>query len=81
MDNSRPDRRKFLNSLGRAAVGGITLRGIRAVASPPYPSAVDRTVPTTLKAYGSGHFGEWIEDVFGLPAYNYTCNQTTCPPG
>ncbi len=27
--------------------------------------------------YGSGHFGSWIEDEFGLPAFQYTCNQTT----
>jgi hypothetical protein len=27
------------------------------------------------KPYGSGHFGEWITDEFGLPAYLYTCNQ------
>src|SRR5208337_1820482 len=27
------------------------------------------------KAYGSGYFGEWITDQFGLPAYRYTCNQ------
>lgn len=27
------------------------------------------------KAYGSGYFGEWIEDEFGLPAFRYTCDQ------
>ena len=27
------------------------------------------------KPFGSGHFGEWITDQFGLPAYKYTCNQ------
>jgi hypothetical protein len=31
------------------------------------------------KAYGSGHFGEWIEDEYGLPAYRYTCNQVKDP--
>ncbi len=31
------------------------------------------------KAFGSGHFGEWIEDEFGLPAFRYTCDQTTDP--
>jgi hypothetical protein len=31
------------------------------------------------KAYGSGHFGEWFDDAFGLPAYRYTCNQTIDP--
>jgi hypothetical protein len=29
----------------------------------------------TEKAFGSGYFGEWIEDEFGLPAYRYTCDQ------
>jgi hypothetical protein len=28
---------------------------------------------------GSGHFGQWIDDEFGLPAYRYTCNQLTDP--
>jgi len=26
-------------------------------------------------AYGSGYFGRWIKDEFGLPAFNYTCDQ------
>ena len=34
---------------------------------------------TESKPYGSGHFGEWITDQFGLPAYRYTCNQITDP--
>ncbi|MHA2351539.1 MAG: hypothetical protein ACXABX_00290 [Candidatus Thorarchaeota archaeon] len=31
------------------------------------------------KAFGSGYFGEWIEDEFGLPAYHYTCYQNSDP--
>ena len=31
------------------------------------------------KAYGSGYFGEWIEDEFGLPAFHYTCDQINDP--
>jgi len=31
------------------------------------------------KPFGSGYFGEWIEDEFGLPAYRYTCDQTKDP--
>ena len=27
--------------------------------------------------YGSSNFGSWIDDEFGLPAFQYTCNQTT----
>jgi hypothetical protein len=33
----------------------------------------------TQKPYGSGSFGEWIEDEFGLPAFRYTCDQTRDP--
>ncbi len=31
------------------------------------------------KVFGSGYFGEWIEDDFGLPAYRYTCDQINDP--
>lgn len=29
--------------------------------------------------FGSGHFGRWETDEFGLPAYRYTCDQTRDP--
>ncbi|MHA2295809.1 MAG: GH36-type glycosyl hydrolase domain-containing protein [Candidatus Hodarchaeales archaeon] len=31
------------------------------------------------KSFGSGYFGEWIEDEYGLPAYRYTCDQINDP--
>jgi len=31
------------------------------------------------KPFGSGYFGEWIEDEYGMPAYRYTCNQLKDP--
>ncbi|MFX1440621.1 MAG: GH36-type glycosyl hydrolase domain-containing protein, partial [Promethearchaeota archaeon] len=31
------------------------------------------------KPFGSGYFGEWIKDEFGLPAYRYTCDQIRDP--
>jgi len=34
---------------------------------------------STQKAFGSGYFGEWVEDEFGLPAYRYTCDQVNDP--
>jgi len=34
---------------------------------------------TAAKPYGSGSFGEWIEDDFGLPAFHYTCDQVHDP--
>jgi len=41
----------------------------------------EATWPTTgagaASDYGSGHFGRWMEDDSGLPAYLYTMDQTT----
>ena len=31
------------------------------------------------KPFGSGSFGEWFEDDYGLPAFRYTCDQTIDP--
>ena len=31
------------------------------------------------EAFGSGSYGEWIEDAFGLPAYRYTYDQRRDP--
>jgi hypothetical protein len=69
------DRRRFmLNSLGSVIAAppllSMLMNPDEAHASP---------APPTAKPYGSGHFGEWIEDEFGLPAYRYTCDQTTDP--
>jgi len=69
------DRRTFLglmgvglsSKFGRANFAPLTLRGL------------DQPPPGNAKAYGSGYFGEWITDEFGLPAYRYTCNQLTDP--
>ena len=42
----------------------------------PWPEAPRET---ETKAFGSGHFGEWVVDRFGLPAYAYTCDQVHDP--
>ena len=43
-------------------------------------SAAARPVETPKEGvYGSGYFGRWIEDDFGLPAFLYTCDQTKDP--
>ena len=39
-------------------------------------AAAQENRPGGGKPYGSGHFGEWITDEFGLPAFRYTCDQT-----
>ncbi len=43
--------------------------------------AAPRLLPqgSAAKAYGSGYFGEWIGDEFGLPAFRYTCDQVHDP--
>jgi len=58
------DRRQFVTALGSVLAIPIS----RAAQSSPNP-----------KAYGSGHFGAWIEDEFGLPAFRYTCDQIHDP--
>ncbi len=35
--------------------------------------------PFGRQAFGSGHFGYWMQDEFGLPAYCYTCDQDKDP--
>jgi hypothetical protein len=42
-------------------------------------SASSVAVADRKKVYGSGYFGEWIQDEFGLPAFHYTCDQVKDP--
>ncbi|WP_348262508.1 hypothetical protein P8935_22260 [Telmatobacter sp. DSM 110680] len=67
-----PTRREFLRgTLGVALAGKLESAGICQVAHSA-TSGDDFRHP-----YGSSNFGEWIEDEFALPAFQYTCNQTT----
>jgi len=76
------DRRGFLGGL---AFTVAALKGGGEV--PAMPAAGDGVSSAAgaggakAKAYGSGYFGEWIEDEFGLPAFHYTCNQISDPKG
>jgi hypothetical protein len=70
------NRRQFvLGTLGMAvaakleAATGLRLNGMGA------PGAGADAAGNA--AYGSGYFGRWAEDEFGLPVFEYTCNQTT----
>ena len=63
------DRRRFvMTSTGwaLAAAGAASPAPADQAGAGPHP-------------YGSGHFGEWITDDFGLPAFHYTCDQTSDP--
>src|SRR5437879_5706167 len=54
-----------------------------AAAATRFPRAAHGQSPAgssaAKKAYGSGYFGEWIEDEFGLPAFRYTCDHINDP--
>jgi hypothetical protein len=70
-----PNRREFIAAaIGATAVLNPSARLAAGKRSPRTPQA---TAPAgnPSKAYGSGYFGNWIEDQFGLPAYAYTCDQ------
>ena len=64
------NRRKFIENSALAAAAANVLPRLGFAMQGP---------ATGGKAYGSGHFGEWITDEFGLPAFSYTCDQTTDP--
>ena len=49
-----------------------------AITAPPELSAA-RTRVAINSSYGSGAFGRWETDPFGLPAYDYTLDQLTAP--
>ena len=69
------NRRRFLGLIGMGVGLPRLSSSLRALA----PRTTDESLRTPGKATGSGHFGEWITDDFGLPAYRYTCNQAIDP--
>ena len=71
--------------LGASAVGGATgfpaaALGACATGGPGAcapPALSDAGAPTDLaSSYGSGSFGRWLIDGFGLPVYRYTADET-----
>ena len=67
------NRRQFLTrALSAAALGPV----VPAWSAPRQNPSAANPAPTT----GSqAHFGNWIEDEFGLPAFRYTCDQSRDP--
>ena len=63
---------------GLIAVGAwIALAAAPPVAAlaAPAPLSADHRVADTASTYGSGHFGRWIDDGDGLPAYRYDIDE------
>jgi hypothetical protein len=68
------DRRRFVFSSLASALAP------RLLALQPSHSSQSVTASTqSTSTFGSGHFGTWLNDEFGLPAYRYTCDQTSDP--
>jgi hypothetical protein len=68
------DRRRFLaNSAKTAAAAKLVPKFLS------FAQANRAAASNAQKPYGSGYFGEWIEDEFGLPAFHYTCDQVHDP--
>lgn len=72
------NRRQFLGIAGLGALHNLRFPNLADPISAPSTSPVASPVPGS-KPFGSGHFGEWISDSHGLPAYRYTCDQLTDP--
>ena len=78
------NRREFLGIVGVGGLANLNLPDFGASLGVPThagsSSAAAAASPSAMsKPFGSGHFGEWITDQFGLPAYRYTCDQITDP--
>jgi len=73
------DRREFLGIVGVGAFHRLDISKFNAALRMGSPDVASKSRAKESKAFGSGDFGEWIEDQFGLPAYRYTCNQIADP--
>jgi hypothetical protein len=70
------ERRRFLELAGLSLGSSLFApKLVPGIASRTPPIAALPSEGDAANTYGSGHFGKWISDSFGLPAYHYTCNQ------
>ena len=53
--------------------------GVGARQSGPAPLSADQSAPDVASAVGSGSFGRWIVDRFGLPVYRYDVDEQVAP--
>jgi hypothetical protein len=67
------NRREFLAG---AAISAAALKANPQAWALGAQAAPVSAAPGAKKNYGSGYFGSWIEDEFGLPAFHYTCDQS-----
>jgi hypothetical protein len=60
------------------ALSAAAQPALAQASSPPRLSA-DASSPSIASSYGSGDFGKWTVDPWGLPAYDYTIDELTNP--
>src|SRR5271169_326678 len=72
-------RRQFLGTALVCVSHSSGLTRIAAALQTDSPPPLPTSPKGESESYGSGHFGAWITDQFGLPAYRYTCNQIADP--
>ena len=75
-----------IRGLGVIVGGGLVASGWplpapKRHASPSGSGALawNASLPAIASSYGSGDFGRWTVDRFGLPSYRYTLDQQTSP--
>jgi hypothetical protein len=64
-----------MSAIGVVALGAPAARTETA----PPPLSQDTSPVDVASTYGSGSFGSWTVDRFGLPAYQYTIDEETAP--
>src|SRR5579884_2942387 len=64
--------------VGALAAAMLLVCGTARAAVPP-PLSADTTPADIASTYGSGDFGQWTVDPWGMPAYDYTIDQQTNP--
>lgn len=80
MSSRRPGRGLHTAlGVGVAATLVLGLGAAPAPAAGPPPLSGELGRPSIDSARGSGDFGRWRADRFGLPAYDYTLDQTSDP--
>ena len=62
-------------------IGGLAALALTAPASAAAPPLLskDNSRPSIASTHGSGSFGQWAVDRFGLPAYDYSIDELTSP--
>ena len=61
------------------AAAGLAGPAAAARAAGPPPLSADTSQPGIASTYGSGDFGQWSVDEWGLPVYGYTDDELTDP--